>query len=73
MSPLLRLIRLFRRERPVIDLRQDRLDLNYGLPGWMVRDLGLDDPQNLKAVERGGCRKPATEFQPRVPKLPGHS
>lgn len=28
------------------------------LSDWMARDLGLEDPENRKAVLRGGCRKP---------------
>ncbi|WP_422375917.1 hypothetical protein [Roseibium sp.] len=28
-------------------------------PDWMARDLGLDDPDNRKAVARGGCRNKA--------------
>jgi len=28
------------------------------LPAWMARDLGLEDPENRKAVLRGGCREP---------------
>ncbi|MCK7614202.1 hypothetical protein [Roseibium sediminicola] len=28
------------------------------LPTWMARDLGLEDPENRKAVLHGGCRKP---------------
>jgi hypothetical protein len=27
-------------------------------PHWMVRDLGLNDPENVKAMENGTCRQP---------------
>ncbi|WP_269582609.1 hypothetical protein [Roseibium sp. Sym1] len=41
------------------------------LPAWMARDLGLDDPDNRAAVQRGRCRKreqAPSEVAPRRPR-----
>lgn len=44
-----------------------------GLPGWMARDLGLDDPENRKAVSKGCCRKAEAAPVMMAPKQPRRS
>ncbi|CTQ54156.1 hypothetical protein LP7551_02688 [Roseibium album] len=41
-------------------------------PHWMVRDLGVDDPENLKAIENGSCRKPDLSARMAEIKQPEH-
>jgi hypothetical protein len=40
------------------------------MPDWMMRDLGLDNPDNLKAIQAGKCRKPELSSILPVVKLP---
>jgi|GEM_PF-2816704 len=36
------------------------------LPAWVVRDIGLDDPENGKAVKDGHCRKAEARSVPHI-------
>ncbi|MHA7773248.1 hypothetical protein [Roseibium sp. M-1] len=64
---------LIQKKRSVLLPNSAQPGSNNALPVWLARDLGLDDPENLKAVETGGCRKSETGYRPKGTKQPGHS
>ncbi|MGS4988247.1 hypothetical protein ACVDG9_09810 [Roseibium sp. RP-7] len=61
---------LFSRKRNVWYTGPDKADRRNQMPDWMMRDLGLDNPDNLKAVQVGKCRKPELSIILPVVKLP---
>jgi hypothetical protein len=64
---------LFQKERPVLYMRPGQSEQDKVIPVWLARDLGLDNPENLKAVETGGCRNSEAGYRPSTSKRPGHS
>lgn len=61
---------LFSRKRNVWYTGPDKADRTDLMPDWMMRDLGLDNPDNLKAVKAGKCRKSEPSTIVPVVKLP---
>ncbi|GAB2187435.1 hypothetical protein LAB1_47450 [Roseibium sp. LAB1] len=64
---------IFSRKRNLWSIGPDSQNGSCTMPDWLVRDLGLDDPENLKAVQVGKCRELEALAVRHGAKLPGPS
>lgn len=53
------LVSRLRNKRTTLQIQNNVATGASDAPDWMARDLALDDPDNRKAVARGGCRNKA--------------
>lgn len=53
------LVSRLRNKRTALQIHNNVATGASDAPDWMARDLGLDDPDNRKAVAGGGCRNKA--------------